>query len=325
MIEYYYSVIIYKKIYVVKSDGEEVMDCNKKFANILFRNALIFIDSAISHINNGLGDYKNMMQSVVNLQIAMELALKSSVVSHYGIRVVLIKKQSNLTDNEIETLFGENRLKIREYNDIKNYTKGKPMVYDFDKEDYSYMESFQAYRNNILHSSYIFSSEEEKNLEKSVIHTLIHILGVLMSEETALEDRTFLQEYLNKHEYAKLLKNPIYVKELEVFLHNEYDELYLCPSCGTRTMTIDYKCARCFSVFRDYHLYKYVECVECGEYTVICDAANIDSNNNVINGLCLNCGKECMVYKCLKCDGFSNMESKKYDSCKPDICWLHDD
>lgn len=301
------------------------MKCEKEFSNVLFRNAIFFIDSAIGYINRGLDRYNNMVQSVVNLQIAMELALKSSVVSNYGIKMVLTKKQSELTDNEIEDLFYANKLKVREYDDIKNFTKGKSKLYNFDRDDYSYMETFQTYRNSILHSSYVFSVNEKKSIEKNIIYTLIHILGVLMSGETADEDRTFMQEYLNGHEYAILLENPIYEKELEEFLNNEYDSLYLCPFCGTRTMTIDYKCARCFSTFRDSHFYEYVTCEVCGEDTVICDAANIEVNGNIINGLCLNCGKETMVFKCSKCGGFSNLQGADKNICKPNFCWLCDD
>lgn len=301
------------------------MKCEKEFSNVLFRNAILFIDSAIGYINRGLDRYNNMVQSVVNLQIAMELALKSSVVSNYGIKMVLVKKQSELTDNEIEDLFYANKLKVREYDDIKNFTKGKSKLYIFDRDDYSYMETFQTYRNSILHSSYVFSVNEKKSIEKNIIHTLIHILGVLMSGETADEDRTFMQEYLNGHEYARLLENPIYEKELEEFLNNEYDSLYLCPFCGTRTMTIDYKCARCFTIFRDHYFYEYVTCEVCGDDTVICDAANIEANGNIINGLCLNCGKETMVFKCSKCGGFSNLQSEEKNICKPNFCWLCDD
>ena len=147
------------------------MKCEKEFSNILFKNAILFIDSAIGYINRGLDRYNNMVQSVVNLQIAMELALKSSVVSNYGIKMVLVKKQSELADNEIEDLFYANKLKVREYDDIKNFTKGKSQLYIFDRDDYSYMETFQTYRNSILHSSYVFSVNEIKSIEKSIIVT----------------------------------------------------------------------------------------------------------------------------------------------------------
>ena len=54
------------------------------------------------------------------------------------------------------------------------------------------MEMFQKYRNCVLHSSYHFSVDEKKDIEKEIIYTLIHVLGILMSAEIT-EDRIFMQ------------------------------------------------------------------------------------------------------------------------------------
>lgn len=240
------------------------MKFEKEFAQLLFRNAVIFIDSAIGYINKGLDSYVNMLQAIVNLQFAMELALKSSVVSYCGIRTVLVSKQSNLSDSEIEDLYSANKLKVREFDDIKNFTKGKKHLYNFERKEYQYMELFQKYRNCVLHSAYVFSEQERRDAEKDIMYALIHILGILMSGENTA-DRQFMQEYLNDSQYALLLKNSIYNQELYNFLKKEYEDLYTCPYCSTRTMTIDYKCARCFNVFSDRHFFEYVNCGYCGD------------------------------------------------------------
>lgn len=302
-----------------------MMEYENNFAKILFRNAIMFLDAGVGFINKGFTTYRNMVQAIVNLQMAMELALKSSVVSYCGIRTVLNNKQSELSDLEIEELFNKNLLKIREYDDIKNYTKGKNHLYDFERKQYNYMEKFQKYRNCILHSSYIFTDEETKQMEKDIIYTLIHILGILISDETLIEERKYMQEYLNKHEYALLLKNPVYNTELNVFLNNEYGKLYMCPYCSTKTMTSDYKCARCFSVFADRHFFEYVRCGYCGEDMVICDAANIDNrDDHMVRGLCLNCKVDTIVYKCPKCGKFVNTELFGEDDCHGGFCQLFD-
>ncbi|MFR4146573.1 MAG: hypothetical protein ACLT1J_09815 [Mediterraneibacter gnavus] len=156
------------------------------------------------------------------------------------------------------------QLKVREYDDIKNYIKGKGHLFGFNRKEYKYMEMFQKYRNCVLHSSYHFSVDEKKDIEKEIIYTLIHVLGILMSAEIT-EDRIFMQEYLNENEYTKLLENSFYIKELEDFLRKEYDEVYICPDCLKRTLTPDFKCARCFNVFSDFHFYGYAECGSAGK------------------------------------------------------------
>ena len=138
------------------------MKFEKEFAQLLFRNAVIFIDSAIGYINKGLDNYVNMLQAIVNLQFAMELALKSSVVSCCGIRTILVSKQSCLSDSEIEELYVTNKLKIREFDDIKNFTKGKKHLYNFERKEYQYMELFQKYRNCVLHFCLHHTEAEKK-------------------------------------------------------------------------------------------------------------------------------------------------------------------
>lgn len=194
--------------YNKKTVWRNKMKFEKEFAQLLFRNAVIFIDSAIGYINKGLDSYVNMLQAIVNLQFAMELALKSSVVSCCGIRTILVSKQSCLSDSEIEELYVTNKLKIREHDEVKNFTKRREHLYNFERKEYQYMEMFQKYRNCVLHSSYIINEQERQSVEKDAIYALIHILGILMSEETGIENRKFMQECLNDSQYAILLKNP---------------------------------------------------------------------------------------------------------------------
>ena len=300
------------------------MKYEKEFARSLFRNAVIFLDSAIKYFNEGLDYHVNMVQSIVNLQFALELALKSSVTSQYGIRTILINKQKELKDSELEELYLANKLKVREYDDIKNYIKGKGHLFGFNRKEYKYMEMFQKHRNCVLHSSYHFSVDEKKDIEKEIIYTLIHVLGILMSAEIT-EDRIFMQEYLNENEYTKLLENSFYIKELEDFLRKEYDEVYICPDCLTRTLTPDFKCARCFNVFSDFHFYGYAECGDCGESMVIFDAANIECNNNYMRGMCLNCGNETTIYKCPKCGKCIDVELEDKTNCHENFCSIFDE
>jgi hypothetical protein len=232
------------------------MKFEKEFAQLLFRNAVIFIDSAIGYINKGLDSYVNMLQAIVNLQFAMELALKSSVVSYCGIRTVLVSRQSNLSDSEIEDLYSANKLKVREFDDIKNFTKGKKHLYNFERKEYQYMELFQKYRNCVLHSAYVFSEQERRDAEKDIMYALIHILGILMSGENTA----------------------------------------------------------------DRHFFGYVNCGYCGEEMVICDAVNIEYNNNYIRGYCLNCDNDTTVYKCPKCGQFINAELFDKTKCHEGFC-----
>lgn len=58
----------------------------------------------------------------------------------------------------------------------------------------------------------------------------------------------------------------------------------------------------------------------CGEEMVICDAVNIEYNNNYIRGYCLNCDNDTTVYKCPKCGQFINAELFDKTKCHEGFC-----
>lgn len=297
-----------------------------EFSKLLFNNAIVFLDEAVGFINGGIDIRKNMILAIINIQIAIELALKSSIVEYFGIRKVLVNNQATLTDVEIENLYRNNGLKLREYESLKNFTKSKEAdigLYDFEKEQYDYMKRFQEYRNRIFHSAYIFTKEEIETIEKDLIYVLIHVIGVLMSDRRDEEYRRFMQEYLNQKEYSILMKNPLFNKELLNFLKKEYDLTYTCPICGWKTLLPHKFCARCLIDYNE-SSYAFVKCGYCKEKMVICDAANIEYNGNMLRGLCLNCGEDTMVYKCTKCHRFINLELFDDEDCLVDFCKLYD-
>ena len=300
------------------------MSCDTEFSTVLSKNAIMFLDEAVGFINLGIKERKNMILAIVNIQLAVELSMKASIVDFYGIRKVLIDTQVKMTDLEIEQLFRENKLKVREYDSLKNFLKANNKDgerYNFEKTQYKYMERFQNYRNQILHSSYFFSDKECEEMERDLLYVLMHIIGVLMSDRMDDEYRKFVQEYLNYREYSKLIENPIYNHELQVFLERDYDKLYTCPHCGTKTVTPNRYCARCLTNFNvSNEIYAFVKCGWCGEEMVICDAANIENNNNMIRGLCLNCGEDTMVYKCPNCHSFVNAELFDRLDCHEGFC-----
>ncbi len=300
------------------------VNCTKKLSDILFENAVIFLNEAVSFMNKGIIERKNMVLAIVNIQIAIELALKSSVTNFFGIRTVLIDKQAKLSDEEIERLFEENKIKLKEYESLKNFTKSKSStveLYNFEQEQYKYMERFQDYRNKILHCSYIFSDAECERMEKDIIYVLIHILGILMTDRRDEAHRKFVQEYLRNREYSKLLKNPIYNRELQRFLEKEFDVLYICPFCDMRTLTPHKYCARCLTNFDvSKEIYAFVKCGYCQEKMIICDALNIETNGNVMKGVCLNCREDTTVYKCPICKQFVNLELLDRKECHVGFC-----
>ena len=300
------------------------MNYQDKVIKSLFHNAIIFLNESIRYINRGVNNRRNMVLAIINMQIAIELALKASLTNYLGLKKILITKQACLSDESIKQLFENNNLKFKEFESLKNLTRtlqSSIEAFDFEKPQYQYMNRFQKYRNQILHSTYNFSESEYTEMEKDLIYVFIHILGVLMGSRDQDENDSFVQEYLNSNEYSKLVTNPIYNRELQCFLEKEYDKLFFCPYCNTRTVTPIKYCARCLTDFCvSSEIYAFVRCGWCGEKMVICDAANIEINSNYIRGVCLNCGEDTTVYKCPRCHNYINAELFNFSNCHEDYC-----
>ena len=188
------------------------MKYEKEFARSLFRNAVIFLDSAIKYFNEGLDYHANMVQSIVNLQFALELALKSLVTSQYGIRTILINKQKELKDSELEELYLANKLKVREYDDIKNYIKDHvQLCIDtleyalWDKEQYGGATSIHNLLTSIdsLDDCGSFASmmlEVNKYLGLRDVKKVADYVGdYIYNHQSRLEDGTFFRKEMMHH------------------------------------------------------------------------------------------------------------------------------
>ncbi|WP_369282216.1 hypothetical protein [Oscillibacter sp. GMB15532] len=285
----------------------------------IFLNATVFLNSSIKSVNSGLNYYKNKVLSIVNLQMALELAIKAKIVSDYGVVNILQNVNSDITDNELEEMYYSNKLIVREFDNLKNFLKSKNR-FNFDKPEYLYIERFQKWRNKLVHFNYSFSDEENSQIEKDIIHVLVYILGVLMSDDVNDDDRTYMQDHIDMDEYGKLMKNAIYFDTLSDMIDSEYGDPYYCPICDRKLLTPNKKCLGCLLSFKDSPCYGFVKCTYCHEDMVIYDKANIKYNKNMIRGLCLYCKNYTTVYECPKCGIAVNMESFDKTDCSPEYC-----
>ena len=288
----------------------------------LFRNAIVFLNEAIYRFNLGIENYDNKVLSIVDLQMSLELAIKFTIANYRSASSIFEDKSVvGLSEEEILSLFLDNKLKVKEFEQLKNYLKGDRFFCTEFSSEFSYMEKFQNYRNKLVHQSYNFSEDENAAIEKDIIHIIVYILYRLLSNDVSSSDyKEYLYEYIPQEEYQKLLSNAIFAAEIQSKFECEYGKLYLCPLCSTRSLTPLKKCYRCLESFDDRNFFGYVTCNYCDEDFVIFDAGNIDCNNGFIKGLCLNCEEDTIVYKCKKCGGYSNLEAFERKKCTPEHC-----
>ncbi|MBQ8180390.1 MAG: hypothetical protein IJ010_00200 [Ruminococcus sp.] len=296
----------------------------------LFRNAVVFVNDSIAHFNRGINSYDNRILAVIELQMALEIAIKSCIIKDYGIRVIFEKVAPDCSDEQLFEDYKNNRLRVREFDGLKNYLKGKREYSEKLSEEFVYMEKFQNYRNKLVHFNYNFSDEQLKQLETDYIRVLVHILHVLMSSDVSDEEyREYMYEHIEMEEYKKLLSNRRFNIALYEKLEDEYSEMYFCPICSRRLVTPYMRCLGCLGDLgitldmNDDPSFGFVECQYCGTNTVVYDKANIDINTT-LRGLCLRCEEDTTVYKCPKCGSVTNLEAFDSEKCRFDYCAFED-
>lgn len=286
----------------------------------LIRNASTFLNCSIRAINQGLSNRNNKIIAIVNLQMALELAMKAKIVENYGIGYIIQNLAEGTSDAEIQEKYENNDLRIKEFESIKNFLKANHM-FDFEKTEYKYMSRFQTYRNKLVHFNYNFSEEENEQIEHDIFYILVYLLGTIMSDALDGENPTYMQEYIDMKQYEQLMQNRSYTGFLDEFITDTYGNPYYCPICSKRFLTPSKKCLGCLSdISVGTNAFGYVNCKFCGaEATVIYDRLNIANNRGMLRGMCVNCLSDTIVYKCPRCgqafdlEGFGN-------NCTPDHC-----
>ena len=172
-----------------------------KISTALFQNAIIFLNDAIKHFNNNIQSYDGRILTVVEVQMAIELAIKYRITEEYGSSTIFENVPSDIEDTELEKLFAENKLSTREFENLKNFLKSKEEFSRILSNEFKYMEKFQLYRNKLVHLNYNFSKAELNQLEDDIIHVIVYVLHILLSGKVSdKEYREFLSEYIEHSE-----------------------------------------------------------------------------------------------------------------------------
>ncbi len=264
-------------------------------------NFFVFLNSSIEALNRGMGEYGNAILATVNIQLALELLLKLAVCKKEGINVILNTKQAALTDEEKEKLYRANKLKFRDYSDVKNHIKANRKKYWLNTDEFDLLDKFLDYRNKILHGSYAFSMDELEQNSMFIVHILAYVINTLFSYERGITDGTKqVVQRINVEAYNRLLNYPGYEEEMYDFFADIGYELYVCPSCRKRMFVEDENiCLACFEDYSDdveCDAIGYLECPKCKRNALMYDKLNIEINKSIMSK-CINCGENFDVFR----------------------------
>lgn len=302
----------------------------------LFKNAIVFFNDAIYHFNRWLENkaYADQILSIVNTQMALELAMKYKIAETVDVRIIFEAKSIHgLSIDQIYDAFQNNELRINEFEQLKNYMKSNKKLSTTFSSHFAYMDKFQNYRNKLVHQNYTFTPSEINQIENDIIHIFIYIIVEMLTDISAGEKDIIITDLINSNEYKKLLANYNFAEKLNEKAKSDYGKLYYCPICdiGLQTMLPYKRCYRCGLIYNSNstsvhasNAVMYVKCHFCGETMVAFDDLNIDDNHGFARGLCLNCGNDTIIFKCPKCGEYYDTETCVSEFCTPDKCIIFD-
>ena len=238
----------------------------------------------------------------VFLQMAIELATKAAIVRRSGIANILEPRRHAADDEPaLAKKFSENAVATVKYEKLKHFMKAGPdsSHYCLNEADWYFLDTFQQWRNKLVHIHYNFSPEDLADAKIDMTYVLAHTLPHLLldGEERPAE---LLMLLLGKDTYRSLVRYRPYIVRMERLVCTHDGKAFACPECGEKTFNLEDRI--CYCCNWEYHnSIGFVGCGFCGtKNSVVYDALNI-GENVTINAQCLACGETCDVAKCAGC------------------------
>ena len=154
----------------------------KKLYKTVVHNSLLFLEDGVKRmVENGGRSLEDMLVlSCSNIQISLELAMRAYVLREKGLGNILDNSQRDkYTDEEKEQLYLDNRLKVVEFDSLKNQLKGKEFSV-FKKEDFKIIDEFQILRNKIVHFCCSLEETELDALRERLMYYVVRVVLCLI-------------------------------------------------------------------------------------------------------------------------------------------------
>lgn len=193
-------------------------DFERQLYHTIVHNSLLFLEDGLKRLITGSKNDLNdtIVLSCTNIQISLELAMRAYILKNKGLEYIIDKKQKEKnTDEEIEKLYADNRLKVIEFETMKNQLKEKDASV-FKKEDFQIIDDFQIYRNKLVHFCCQLEKDETRKMRELLMYYVVRVVLCLLYDN--YEDKR-PAEYFEKilgWDFFRILNNDQgYIRAIE--------------------------------------------------------------------------------------------------------------
>lgn len=275
----------------------------------------LYIRTALENALSELPTESNVLQTIINMQAALELIGKFFVLQREGWKGIVVNKYHDKSEAELLSLIESGEMQTTPHWKNKEFFSN---AIHLNVDDKVLLNKFQSHRNQVMHLGMSTSPNEILNESIWFMVRIINQLGwqdTLPTQDQYLANS--LKSLLGNSLYQKLLKSSCYVDESIDRAYEMYpDDMKHCIQCSNESWALTHELNRvCFVCgYRgDQDAFGFADCPLCeAKGEVVFDALNI-GHNEYIRGKCCSCREFVNVAKCKTCD---------YVSPHPQVCSL---
>lgn len=264
----------------------------------------LYIRTAIENALSETPSENAVLQTIINMQAALELISKFFVLQHEGWKGIITSKFHKMPESEVLKLIESGNIQTTPYWKNKEFISNEIYLNEDDKE---LLEKFQVHRNQVMHLGMASSPHEILN---ESIWFMVRIINQLNWQDTLpMRDQYLsnsLKSLLGNDLYKRLLNSSCYVAESIDRAYEMYPEnIKHCLQCSNESWVLteegDWVCFVC-GYRGDEETFGFTDCPLCGaKGEVVFDVLNIEFND-YIRGKCCSCREFVDVSQCKSCE-----------------------
>lgn len=258
---------------------------------------------SLEHALSAAPDESDVLQTVINLQAALELLGKLYLVRREGWKSIVDAQFHSLTEAEVLHAITCGSIKTIPYWKVRSRASQNLYLNEIDQE---LLDSFQTRRNQLMHLGLV---DPPKDILNEAIWFLVRVVNQFDWKEFLPSQQQYLSNSL-KHVigpklYAKLIHETSYVGEAVDRAYELHpSSTTSCIECSNEALVVtksdDYLCFVC-GFEAPVGAMGLIDCPSCNsKRTLAYDLLNVDCNNTV-NGRCARCEATTDVSRCNVC------------------------
>lgn len=272
-----------------------------EIGDLLAESCRRFVMHGLTHALEENKTDTDIIQSIINIQAALEVLAKLYQLKADGWKSVVDKKHHNESEQKLIELLVCGELKTYQYWRSKEYINSHIGFFEYERE---LINRFQSHRNSVSH---LGLKALPNDIESDVLIILLRVINTLSWDENMPDGTDYIENhvsrYLGENLFQRLMRNSTYIGEAVDQAYDHCVNVHICLECGNESWgETDLDEVLCFScgykVPMD--LIGFENCPKCnGVKSVVYD--KIQGHSVKVPAKCTECDTKYFLAYCSDC------------------------